>query len=310
MKNSVMWVNVEDEDQGQRIDNYLMKHFKGVPRSRVYRSIRSGEVRVSSRRIKAAYKLARGDCIRVPPWYHQSELRGDQGVKLSAGKKKSYMERVIYEDSRLLVINKPVGEAVHSGSQVVCGLIEQLQSIYGKNLYLVHRLDKDVSGCLMLAKGRAVKAEIQNIWSTEKVEKKYWAVVFLQSESLQKNLFKNQSMVLDSSLSTENGCLQAAVTRIHVLKINDSYAWLEVALETGRKHQIRRHLANADMPIVGDNKYGCFVKNKVLKKTFGLNPGLMLHARSLSITRTDVLSLQAEPDRNFEKILNELGWSY
>ncbi|MEC8882509.1 MAG: RluA family pseudouridine synthase [Pseudomonadota bacterium] len=303
MRAKVVMIEAGNADQGQRIDNYLFKYFKRVPKSRVYRAIRGGEVRINGKRVKAVYKLIEGDVIRVPP-IQQAVDDGDEAQLIIGQKEKDDMKaRIIYEDDQYIIFNKNSGEAVHKGSGIKIGLIDKFQCVYGKEIYLAHRLDKDVSGCIMLTKNREAKKEIQAVWGTNKVEKKYWALVFLDS-----NTNKKEGDVFDINLSlkSENGKMQNARSEIEVLEVCSGYALLEVSLKTGRKHQIRRHLSESGMPIVGDCKYGNFSENKSFVKNNG-EGRLMLHARSLKIDKKDGVFCIAEISKDFNMVLKLLG---
>ena len=298
MRAKVVMIEAGSADQGQRIDNYLFKYFKRVPKSRIYRAIRGGEVRINGKRVKAVYKLIEGDVIRVPP-IQQAVDDGDEAQLIIGQKEKDDMKaRIIYEDDQYIIFNKNSGEAVHKGSGVKMGLIDKFQSVYGKEIYLAHRLDKDVSGCIMLTKNREAKKEIQAVWGTNKVEKKYWALVFLDS-----NTNKKEGDVFDIKLSlrSESGKMQNASSEIRILEVLAGYALLEVNLKTGRKHQIRRHLSESGMPIVGDCKYGNFKEKKSLSKS-NIKVRLMLHARSLKIDAERSVSVLAEISEDFNSV--------
>lgn len=266
-------LEVGEEAAAQRIDNFLLRVMKGVPKSHVYRVLRSGEVRVNSGRVKPDYRLQVGDRIRVPP------------VRVS--EKKPVVLRPLalplaYEDDALLVIDKPSGVAVHGGSGVSYGVIESLRAErpQAKFLELAHRLDRDTSGLLVVAKKRSALVELHRMLREGEVEKLYLAVAkgvpaqpdFEISESLHKYVTSQGERRV---AVREDG--KAAATRVKTMKQGESFSLLQLKLLTGRTHQIRVHLAHAGHPVVGDDKYGDFPLNHQLKAK-----RLMLHASSLS----------------------------
>ena len=275
-KAKVTWLEVGEEAAGQRIDNFLLRHLKGVPKSHVYRVLRSGEVRVNSGRIKPEYRLKAGDKVRIPP-IRISEKKPQTAKPLGLP--------VVFEDAALIVIDKPSGVAVHGGSGVSFGVIESLRAERpeAKFLELAHRLDRDTSGLLILCKKRSALVELHRMLREGEVEKIYLAVAkgipassaFEISESLHKYVTsqgERRVAVRDDG--------KAAVTKVKVLKKNASFSLLELRLMTGRTHQIRVHLAHAGHPVLGDDKYGDFDLNHKLAKQ-GVKR-LLLHASSLS----------------------------
>ena len=271
-KPQVTWLEVGEESEAQRIDNFLLRQLKGVPKSHVYRVLRSGEVRVNSGRVKPEYRLKLGDRVRVPP------VRVAERKEL---KLKPLHLPLVYEDAALLVIDKPSGIAVHGGSGVSYGVIESLRAArpQAKMLELAHRLDRDTSGLLLVAKKRSALVELHRMLRDGEVEKIYVAVVkgappedtFEIREALHKHVTGSGERRVSVH---EDG--KAALTRVKVLK-RGKFSLLEVRLLTGRTHQIRVHLAHAGYPVVGDEKYGDFALNKALKQR------LLLHAAKLSL---------------------------
>ena len=265
------WLEVGEEGESQRIDNFLLRELKGVPKSHVYRVLRSGEVRVNSGRVKPDYRLRAGDRVRLPP------------IRVSDRKPaaKPLEFPVVREDAQILVIDKPSGVAVHGGSGVSFGVIESLRAArpQAKFLELAHRLDRDTSGLLILCKKRSALVELHRMLREGEVEKVYLAVV--------KGAFAKKTAELRESLHkyvTESGERRVsvreegmrAVTKVRRLKAAGEFSLLEVQLLTGRTHQIRVHLAHAGHPVVGDDKYGDFALNRRLKQR------LMLHAGRLA----------------------------
>jgi 23S rRNA pseudouridine955/2504/2580 synthase len=275
-KPRVAWLEVGEESAGQRIDNFLVRHLKGVPKSHVSRVVRSGEVRVNSGRVKPDYRLNVGDRVRVPP-VRVAEKRPPSAQPLGLP--------VVFEDPALIVVDKPSGIAVHGGSGVSFGVIESLRAErpQAKFLELVHRLDRDTSGLLMIAKKRSALVELHRMLREGEVDKRYLAVVkgaWSGKEELKESLHKYVTSQGERRVAVrEDG--QSAVTRVKPLKAKESASLLELRLLTGRTHQIRVHLAHAGHPVLGDDKYGDFELNKVLAKQ-GVKR-LFLHASRLSL---------------------------
>ncbi len=264
------WLEVGEESAAQRIDNFLLARLKGVPKSHVYRVLRSGEVRVNSGRVKPDYRLKIGDRIRFPPVRTASRRAPAKPVEFP----------VVHEDAAILVVDKPAGVAVHGGSGVSSGVIESVRAArpQAKLLELAHRLDRDTSGLLIICKKRSALLEMHRMLREGEVEKIYAAVVkgapSRDSFEIREALHKHVTASGERRVSVqEDG--KAALTRVKVVKRGE-FSLLEVRLLTGRTHQIRVHLAHAGHPIVGDDKYGDFALNRELKQR------LLLHAAKLS----------------------------
>ena len=268
-------LEVGEESAAQRIDNFLLKRLRGVPKSHVYRVLRSGEVRVNSGRVGPDYRLRIGDRVRVPP------------VRVSATVKTARPAEfpVVYEDAALLVIDKPAGIAVHGGSGVSYGVIESLRAARPqvKLLELAHRLDRDTSGLLIVCKKRSALTELHRQLRDGEVEKIYTSIVkgrpAERSFELSEPLHKYVTASGERRVSVRQGG-RSALTKVKVLKSGTASSLLEVQLLTGRTHQIRVHLAHAGHPVLGDDKYGDFALNRELAKR-GVNR-LMLHAGRLA----------------------------
>jgi 23S rRNA pseudouridine955/2504/2580 synthase len=269
------WLEVGEESAAQRIDNFLLRRLKGVPKSHVYRVLRSGEVRVNSGRVKPEYRLQAGDRIRLPP------IRVSQ--KSSTAKPAEFP--IVHEDAALLVIDKPAGVAVHGGSGVSFGVIESLRAArpQAKVLELAHRLDRDTSGLLIIAKRRGALVELHRMLREGKVEKVYVAVAKGRWEGstreIRESLHKYVTAQGERRVSVRQDGM-AAVTKVKVLRRSPDFSLLEVRLLTGRTHQIRVHLAHAGYPVLGDDKYGDFELNRALAKQ-GVRR-LFLHAGKLA----------------------------
>ena len=270
------WLEIGEEHVAQRIDNFLLRHLKGVPKSHVYRVLRSGQVRVNSGRVKPEYRLQAGDRVRVPP------IRVSQEEKPKA---KPAEFPVVYEDAALLVVDKPAGVAVHGGSGVSFGVIESLRASrpQAKFLELAHRLDRDTSGLLVVAKKRTALVELHRMLREGEVAKEYLTVTRGQWEGAGRELRESLHKYVDAKGERrvavhEEG--KEALTRVRVAKTSAAFSLLQVSLVTGRTHQIRVHLAHAGHPVLGDAKYGDFELNRRLEKA-GVRR-LFLHAGRLA----------------------------
>jgi 23S rRNA pseudouridine955/2504/2580 synthase len=271
---AVTWVEVGEESASQRIDNFLIRRLKGVPKSHVYRVLRSGQVRVNSGRVGPDYRLKAGDRVRVPP------------VRVSAAAKPAKPAEfpVVHEDAALLVVDKPAGVAVHGGSGVSFGVIESLRAArpQAKVLELAHRLDRDTSGLLIVAKKRAALVELHRMLRDGEVDKQYAAIVkgrpAQASFEIDEALHKHVTASGERRVSVREGGMTAR-TRVELVKGKD-FSLLKVRLLTGRTHQIRVHLAHAGHPVLGDDKYGDFALNREVAKR-GVKR-LFLHAERLA----------------------------
>ncbi len=287
-KASVNTLTIDEGSAGQRIDNFLCKTLKGVPKSHIYRILRSGEVRVNSKRIDAAYRLAMGDLVRIPP------VRTATKDELPANKapvKPKFEQSIIFEDDAFLVVDKPAGFAVHGGSGISRGVIEQLrmERPHAKFLELVHRLDRETSGVLMLAKKRAALVALHDAIRNNQTDKRYVMLVHGSwTEKKKRVLLPLQKYVLASGerrVSVQEGG-QESETIFYLRKNygqerNEQFSLLEAQLVTGRTHQLRVQLAHLGFPIVGDDKYGDFAVNKAMQKR-GLKR-MFLHSAETSI---------------------------
>jgi len=279
-KRGVQMVTIDENNDGQRLDNFLIGRLKGVPRSWVYRVLRRGEVRVNKGRCKPARRLQAGDVVRIPP-LRQSEKR----LESPSGSLIELIEQSIcYEDDLLLIVNKPAGVAVHGGSGLSHGVIETLRASRPDShfLELAHRLDRETSGCLMLAKKRSSLRRLQELQRGGRIEKRYLALLAGRSRKgawradvpLQKNTLKSGERIVRVDPEGKPAITHFKVTQ----RFTDAFL-VEATLETGRTHQIRVHAASNGTPILGDPKYGDEIANRSLRE-FGLRR-LFLHASSL-----------------------------
>lgn len=278
----VRFFTVTEDEQGQRLDNYLLARLKGVPRSAVYRIVRKGEVRVNKGRAKPDRKVCAGDVVRIPP-LALAESRAP--VKPSDKFCASLENRVLYDQNGLLVVDKPAGVAVHGGSGIQLGLVEALRQMprFKGFLELVHRLDRDTSGVIMLARKRAVLTDLQErLRAREGVEKTYLALVqgrwpanlpYIDVPLLRTVLANNERLVRVHKDGKES------LTRFRVLARNPKATLMQARPVTGRTHQIRVHAKHAGCALVGDRKYGDNPENISLAQLAGNR--LFLHAYSL-----------------------------
>ncbi len=288
---TVRWLDIDERHAGQRIDNFLLMQLKGVPKSRIYKILRKGEVRVNKGRIKPDYKLRAGDRVRIPPVrVAEPSQAAHPGRHLSQLLKNA----VLYQDDQLLVINKPSGLAVHGGSGINLGLIEALRKLYPEQRYLelVHRLDRETSGCLMVAKSRSMLLHLQRQMQSGAVCKRYQALVAGKwprglvevAAPLRKNQLQSGERVVRVS---EQG--KPAVTYFRALQQFKEATLVEAKLETGRTHQIRVHCQAAGHGLAGDQKYGNAAFNSEMKKR-GLKR-MFLHAAELAFNMPDETEL-------------------
>lgn len=300
----VQYISVAEQEVGQRLDNFLFRILKGVPKSHIYRIIRSGEVRVNKKRAQASTKLIMGDSIRLPP-VRISPTTEPGKVPSRIGQK--LLANILYEDERFLVLNKPCGLAVHGGSGISLGVIESLRAIRQDLHYLelVHRLDRDTSGCLMMAKKRSALRSLQALFASRAVTKTYWALLqgawkgkkFQTVDApLQKNILKSGERMVVVQPSGK-----AAVTDFNLLENYSQACWVEAFPHTGRTHQIRVHSAYLTHPIVGDEKYN---QNVQINAIASLSKRLYLHAHAIQFTLEGTkFSFEAEIDDEFQSAI-------
>lgn len=309
VKPVVEFATIGANDAGQRIDNYLVKKLKGVPKSRIYRLIRKGEVRVNKGRIQVSYKLDDGDIVRIPP-VRQGEKLTLTALDLSKMSQFACLKaRVIYEDAALLIINKPSGIAVHGGSGVQLGIIEALRAQRSPHDYLelVHRLDRETSGCLLIAKKRSMLKSLHEMLRDGEIEKSY--LTFLEGKwvgpnrveaPLQKNLLQGGERMV--SVDPDG---KPAVTDFKLVTQFELGALVAASPRTGRTHQIRVHAKFMGHPVAADEKYGTKEFNKIVKEA-GL-PRLFLHASQLKFKMPgtgELVTFGADLDRDLQSFLD------
>ena len=301
-------VTVDESASGQRVDNFLTLYLKGVPRSRIYRLLRRGEVRVNRGRVRHHYRLVSGDVVRVPP----VRMGDTRPRKTPAEERQHAMERaILHEDDGLIVLNKPAGWAVHGGSGLDFGVIECLRAARpcAGRIELVHRIDRDTSGCLLVAKRRRVLASLHEALRKERVYKRYLALV--------RGNFGSRRRSSEAPLRREQRRTGERIVRVHAegkrsvteffpIEVGDVASLVVAQPRTGRTHQIRVHAADLHMPLAGDEKYGDHTFNRWMR-SYGLKR-LFLHAVSIAIrTGEGWMEFEAPLAPELAAVLESLG---
>ncbi|MEZ9762643.1 23S rRNA pseudouridine(955/2504/2580) synthase RluC [Vibrio splendidus] len=308
IRTQVQFVDIDEDMAGQRIDNFLRNQLKNIPKSMIYRIVRKGEVRVNKKRIKAEYKLKAGDLVRIPPV--TIEEKTEENVPSTKLNKVSELEQcIIYEDDHMLILNKPSGTAVHGGSGLKFGAIEALRALRpdARFLELVHRIDRDTSGILLVAKKRSALRHLQAQFREKTVQKYYFALVMGEWKNSCKvvnaPLLKNEV----NSIVRVNPNGKASETRFKVLeKFQDATLVLASPI-TGRTHQIRVHAQYTGHPIAWDDRYGDRRFDAYTGKV-GLNR-LFLHAANIKFTHPgseEKMDISAPMEKRLERALTGL----
>ncbi len=306
---AVAFVEVDSGYEGQRIDNFLLCRLKGVPRSYIYRILRRGEVLVNKGRIKASYRLQEGDLVRIPPVRIAEKA---QPARPHERVLQQLREAVLIEDKRLFALNKPSGIAVHGGSGLNYGVIEAMRLLWPEEhqLELVHRLDRDTSGCLLIARKRSALRTLHELLRNNRMDKRYVALLAgcweKQYANVDVPLLKNTLQGGERVVRVDSEG-KSAMTRFRVLERFSNATLVEAKPVTGRTHQIRVHAAHLGHPILGDEKYGEAKINKQFRK-LGLKR-LFLHAESLRFQWPDEKQAQcikAPLESSLEKLLKQL----
>lgn len=307
-KNSVTLLTVDESAEGQRIDNFLSRQLKGVPKSHIYRILRSGEVRVNSGRVDATHRLQIGEVVRIPPVRTAAPEKAPSSAPVAARLAAS----VIYEDDAMLALDKPAGMAVHGGSGISRGVIEQLrlERPQAKFLELAHRLDRETSGVLLIGKKRSALVVLHDMMRANNMRKRYTILVKGrwpdQKRRVVLPLVKREIENGEKRVSVEEGG-QRSETIFYLKEHLGDFSLLEAELVTGRTHQLRVQLVHLGYPIVGDDKYGDFALNKALQKR-GLKR-MFLHSTETTLNHPltgEALTLVAPLPPELRKFVDSL----
>ncbi|SHO56003.1 23S rRNA pseudouridine(955/2504/2580) synthase RluC [Vibrio quintilis] len=309
MKTQVRFVDIDDDMSGQRIDNFLRNQLKSVPKSVVYRILRKGEVRVNKKRIKPEYKLSAGDVVRIPPVTIQQQESPVAPVSAKLDKVAELEHCILHEDDHLLILNKPSGTAVHGGSGLKFGVIEGLRVLRPQSrfLELVHRIDRDTSGILLVAKKRSALRYLQAQFREKTVQKYYYALVMGNwvpgCKSVKAPLLKNEQ----NSIVRVNSQGKPSETRFKIIESFKQATLIQASPITGRTHQIRVHTQYAGHPIAWDDRYGD-PRFDAYTRQFGLSR-LFLHAAHIQFIHPleeKTMKIQAPMSQELEKVLSGL----
>ncbi len=306
-RSGVQHIEVDADYAGQRLDNYLVRELRGVPKTRIYRALRKGEIRVNKGRVKADYRLQAGDTVRLPPL---TRVEREPGVAPQS-LQQQLAESTVYEDVGLLVVDKPSGLAVHGGSGLNFGLIETLRQMRPQDKYLelVHRLDRDTSGLILIARKPAVLRELHRLLRGDGVDKRYLALV---AGSWPRRMQRVEAPLAKNILQSGERMVRVAkegkpsITEFSVVERFKGATLIEAKPVTGRTHQIRVHARHAGFPLLGDAKYADDT-SEALTRQLGLKR-LFLHAAGLRFTLPEQapISLRAELPGDLSKILDKL----
>ena len=292
---TVKKLTINHDNSERRIDNYLLSLYKNVPKSKIYNIIRKGEVRVNSKRIKPSYKLKIDDLVRIPPYLDRPVTHNK---KISSYLIEKHTTKIIYEDINYIVTNKNNDIAVHAGSKNRIGLIDIFRLKFGNHIELCHRLDKQTSGCLVLAKNKKSVKYFSNLLSTNDIKKTYIAILqgkFKDKKIIENEIYKNNLLKLKKSKTIFKLVRQLKNTSI-----------VNVDLHTGRTHQIRIHASQINHPILFDKKYG----DKMFDNSINLNfkKTLALHSKSISFKdqNSKIIKASASYPDEFKKLIKAL----
>ena len=307
VSNKASLITINGDQAGQRIDNFLVKHLKGVPKSHIYRLLRSGQVRVNSGRKKPHYKIQADDTIRIPP----VRISENEIEQLPDSIVQTLKNSILFENDDIIAINKPSGIAVHKGSGLRFGIIEAFRQIYpDQPLELVHRLDRETSGCLLLAKNRQILAQLHELLRHEKmvhIEKTYYALLNGRWQDGNKRVDTGISKVKRSGehMMQVDKSGDRAISHFEPLEIFEHCSLMKITIETGRTHQIRVHALHCNHPVLGDSKYGDKAANQSFRK-LGLKR-LFLHAQQLHLPLADPITITAPLSDDLERLLKKLN---
>ena len=297
-------LEVNDDNDGRRLDNYLMSIYKEIPKSKIYSIIRKGEVRVNSGRVKPNTKISSGDLIRIPPYLNED--RNGPKHKVNISLKTLITDNIIFEDNNFIIINKPYGIAVHGGTKNNIGIIDVVRSIYDDSIDLCHRIDKETSGCLVLSKNKKSNKWFNKLLLDKKIKKKYIAILkgHLNSNKEIKSLINKSETSSKKSFISDDGKESVSIF-IPKLKLNSS-CLVEIEIFTGRTHQIRVQSNHIGHPVLNDNKYGDIeFNNQIAPKNI---KRMALHSMLIEFydMENKLISIKAELDDSFLNLIEGL----
>ena len=302
---SVKNITVDHDNEGRRVDNFLFSNFKNIPKSKIYKVIRKGEVRVNSKRVKPHTKLSANDLIRIPP----NLVNQDKVIDINTSKYAYLKDRVIYDDEDFLIYNKPSNYSVHSGTKNDHGLIDILRAVLKNNsLNLCHRLDKGTSGCLVIAKNQKFLGFFNNQLKTREVKKIYHAIVkdYISSEMFLEDIIDTRTKGSFKKVSINKEGKEAKSILKPIKRLNSS-SLIEIKILTGRTHQIRAQCENIKNNVANDNKYGCKDFNTRLKQSGVKRLGLHSSEISFLDLENKRNTFVADYDDEFKKMLSYLN---
>ena len=292
---SVKKLKVNADNEGRRIDNYLLSIYKSVPKSKIYKIIRKGEVRVNSSRIKAHYKLCINDLIRIPPNLDTSETINKIIEKKDI---KNHISDILYEDANYLILNKNKGISVHGGTKHFVGLIDIVRKKFGENIDLCHRLDKDTTGCIVFAKNKKSVKHFNETLKNQNITKTYNAILV---GNLKKNIKIDTPIYKEDPLKIKN-----SLSKFKIIKNLKNCTFVEVQIYSGRTHQIRLHASSINHPVLFDDKYGDHIFNKSLTNITSKN--ISLHSKSIIFKdiSSNKIEIYADLPQSFKIMIDEL----
>ena len=292
---SVKKLKINKDNEGRRLDNFLLSIYKNIPKSKIYKIIRKGEVRVNSSRIKPHYKLVFDDIIRIPP-----NLNSDKPIRKNIGDDaiEHHVSNILYEDSNYLIINKKTGITVHGGTKNFIGLIDLVRKKFGNHIDLCHRLDKNTTGCLVFAKNKKSVKHFNESLKNQAITKTYSAILtgkLKKNIDIEKSIYKNNPDKLKPSTS-----------KIKIIKQLKNTTFVDIQIFTGRTHKIRIHTSTINHPVLFDNKYGNIEFNKLINTKTIKN--IALHSKSIVFKdmSSKIIKISAELPKSFNDLINEL----
>ncbi len=288
---------IDQDNSGRRLDNFLLSNYKNIPKSKIYNIIRKGEVRVNSKRIKPSYKLKIDDLIRIPPYLEESQ---DIDKNINQNLIEKHCSKIIYEDENYIIVNKSNDIAVHSGTKNGIGLIDLFRKKLGSNIELCHRIDKQTTGCLVLAKNKTSVRHFSNLLNSNEINKIYSALVkgkFEGKKLISNKIYKNNPLKLKQSKSI-----------FKLVKQLKGASLINIKIQSGRTHQIRIHASQLNHPILFDKKYGDVFFNNSLDVNF--KKTLALHSKSISFKdqNSNLIRVTAKYPDELKNLIKALTW--